>query len=532
MSIFENYLINSFKMKFLSIFFIAFLSIKTVAAQGANATVDNVLLDGVNFQPVNQFYIFGDATVIGNNLLSKDNKNPFNNNQEDNDNIKMKYVDIDDQTDTFCSSQAKLSLPEDFKKIVYAGLYWTATYAYEKGIRKHQKEHYIFEGDGKRSSTIQQIKFKTPNQEYQSVTGDVIYDGSTNPSHVINSPYVCYADVTKILQETKDKAGDYTVANVKATEGYLPGGSAAGWMLYVVYQSPRDNPKYISTYNGFALVNSKPVDIKFNNFKSIDQGNVKTSLVVSALEGDNNLDLDQCTIIKANGTEFYSLNNRARNKQNFFNSSITNNSIINKDRNPNSENTLGFDIAQFQIPNHNNEIISNDMRETTMRLKTKSDSFYLYFTAFQTEIAPLFLNNTQQKIQTVSPEEEGYKNSSTVSNLSPKETKSTAKIYFKKGLNSNAFKYLKQKKSIPIIGIEGGYYVVTNTFLEPERANTWKENLIQKGFSADVFVNPKNNWNYVYVLRSDSAEEAFELMEQLKTNYTYRDTWILKANLD
>ena len=524
-------------MKLLSVIFIAFLSINAVVAQDTTVAVDSTILDGVAFKSVNEFYIFGDATVIGNNLLSEDSKKPYNNKQEDNDNIKMKYVDIDDDPETFCSSQAKLALPEDLKKIVYAGLYWTATYAYEKGTRKSKNDNYIFRGNGERSPIINQIKFKLPNQDYQSISGDIIYDGSTNPTHAINSPYVCYADVTKLLQNTKEKAGDYTVANVKATEGYLSGGSAAGWLLYVIYQSPTDNPKYISTYNGFALVNSKPVDIKFNNFKSIDQGSVKTSLVVSALEGDNNLDLDECALIKANSNQFQSLSNGARYQQNFFNSSITNNSMVNRDRFPNSENTLGFDIAQLQIPNYNNTIISNDMSETTMRLKTKSDRFYLYFTAFQTEIAQTFFDDVVQETTPVSKKAEVEpevvrSNPSTVASRDPKDTKRTPYTYYKKGLNSNAFRYLKRKKSTPIIGIEGGYYVITNVFSDGQKSGKWVATLIKKGFDADVFVNPKNNWNYVYVLRSDSAEEAFKLMEELKTNYRYRDTWIFKANLD
>jgi cell division septation protein DedD len=524
-------------MKYLSVFFIAFLSINISVAQEVKVAIDSTLPDGVSFKPVNEFYIFGDATVIGNNLLSEDTKKPYNNKQEDNDNIKMKYVDIDDNPETFSSSQAKLTLPDDFKKIVYAGLYWTATYAYEKGVRKTVNNNFIYSGNGERSSVINQIKIKLPNQEYQDVTGDVIYDGSTNVAHAINSPYVCYADVTKLFQNTEDKAGNYTVANVKATEGYLSGGSAAGWMLYIIYQTPTDNPKYISTYNGFANVNDKPIDIVFKNFKSIDYGNVKTSMVVSALEGDNNLDLDECAILKANSNQFQSLSNGARYQQNFFNSTITNNSMVNRDRYPNSENTLGFDIAQLQIPNYNNSIISNDISETTMRLKTKSDRFYLYFTAFQTEIAQTFFEDVVQETTPVSKKAEVEpeivrSNASTIASKDPKDTKRAPYVYYKKGLSSSAFRYLKRKKSTAVVGIEGGYYVITNTFLEQERANNWKDSLIKKGFDADVFVNSKNNWNYVYVLRSDFAEEAFKLMEELKTNYRYRDTWVFKANLD
>ncbi len=520
------------------IYSLIFLCLASFAFAQEAEIENNTFVDGVAFKPQKEFYIFGDVVVIGNNILSEDDKKPFNDMQAVNDDIKMKYVDIDKDSETFSSSQATLKLPKDFKKIAYAALYWTGTYAYEKGSKKEQRGNFEYRGNGKRESNINEIKFQLPNQGYQDITGEVVYDGSTNTTHAINSPYVCYADVTKLLKETETKSGDYVVANVKATEGYLSGGSAAGWMLYVVYQSPTDNPKYISTYHGFALVNKEqPLDITFKNFKSVNQGDVKTSIVVSALEGDATLLDDECAIIKPKDGSFQSLSNGVRFQKNFFNSSITNNSIKNRDRFPNSENTLGFDIAKLDIPNYNNTIINNNISETTIRLKTKSDRFYLYFTAFQSEIAQTYFDdivqennpNTSKKASVVP--EIVRAQPATVPSYNTEEKRKPYK-YSKKGLNSKSFKYLKNKKSSIISGIEGGYYVVTGVFAEATRAGKFTSRLITKGYKANAFINPKKNWNYVYVLRSDTAEEAFQLMEDLKTNYRYRDTWILKTNLD
>jgi len=499
---------------------------------------DSLFTDGVAFKAQNEFYIFGDVAVIGNNILSDDDKDAFNNMLVNNDDTKMRYVDIDRNTETFNSSQATLKLPNNLKKIAYAGLYWTATYAYEKGSRKAQKGNYIYKGNGERSEIINQVKFKLPNQTYQDIKGEVIYDGASNKTHAINSPYVCYANVTNVLKQSDQVPGDYIVANIKATEGYLSGGSAGGWMLYVIYQAPTDNPKYISTYHGFALINKEePLDINFNNFKSVEKGNVKTKVVLSALEGDAALEGDQFAIIKQQDGSFQSLSNGARYQQNFFNSSITNNSIKNRDRYPNSENTLGFDIATLDIPNYNNSIINNSTSQTTLRLKTQSDRFYLYFTAFQTEIAQTYFDDIVQennpnasKSASVSPEIVRSQPESNPSYNTKKKRKPYK--YNKRGLSSKAFKYLKNKKSTIISGIEGGYYVVTGVFSEAILAGKWTSNLIKKGFKANAFINPKNSWNYVYLLRSDSAEEAFNFAEDLKTNYRYRDTWVLKANLD
>ena len=79
-------------MKRLTLFFICYISVYNVFAQEQKTIVDSTFIDGVPFKSVNEFYIFGDVAVIGNNILSKDSKKPFNDRLEDNDNIKMKYV--------------------------------------------------------------------------------------------------------------------------------------------------------------------------------------------------------------------------------------------------------------------------------------------------------------------------------------------------------------------------------------------------------------------------------------------------------
>lgn len=519
-------------MKYLLLISLSFLAFFNGYSQ--EQTIKQSLeYDGVDFKSVNEFYIYGDSKVIGNSILGEHKVNDFDDITVSNDDVKMKYIDIDDDKSTFSSSSAKLKLPDNLKKITYAALYWTATYSLEQGKRRKVKDSYEYKGDFRHSHAIDTIKFKTPNSEYQTIAGEIIYDGAENPTHAINSPYVCVADVTKILREAQDKNGDYTVANVRASQGYISGGSAAGWMLYIIYQSPTDNPKYISSYNGFALVNNLPVDITFRNFKAVDQGDVKTSLVVSALEGDLTLLQDECAIIKRDGS-YQSLSNGSRYQQNFFNSSITNNSLVNTDRVPSSRNTLGFDIAELEIPNYNNSIIDNNMSSTTLRLKTKSDRYYMYFAAFQTEISQDFFEDVVKekepvsKVSTIEPE---------VIRTTQAEVKKNNRKYVwkppgKKGFDSKDFKMLVAKKPTIFNGVSNGYYVVTNVFSEPYRARKWEAFLIKKGHTPITITNPKNNWNFVAVLQTESAKEAFTKQQELIQEYKFRDTWVLKVNLD
>lgn len=520
-------------MRFLLLLCISCIGFNNVYSQDKQAIKEHLDYDGVDFKSVNEFYIYGDSKAIGNSILGEHKTNDFDDMNVSNDDVKMKYIDIDNDKSTFSSSAAKLKLPGNLKKVTYAALYWTATYSLEEGKRRKSKDSYEYRGDFRQNRAIDTIKFKTPNGEYQTIGGKVLYDGSKNPTHAINSPYVCFADVTEILRNAEEQNGDYTVANVKASQGYISGGSAAGWMLYVVYQSPTDNPKYIASYNGFALVNNLPVDITFKNFKSIDQGDVKTSLVVSALEGDITLSQDECAIIKKDGS-YQSLSNGVRNQQNFFNSSITNNSLLNTDRIPSSRNTLGFDIAELEIPNYNNSIIDNNMSSTTLRLKTRSDRFYMYFAAFQTEISQDFFEDVIEekepvsKVSTIEPE--------VIRTTQAEAEKSKRKYVWKPpgklGFNSKAFKTLVAKRSKQLSDVSNGYYVVTNVFSEGTRARKWEGYLIKKGYTPITITNPKNNWQYVAVMQTESAKEAFTKQQELIQEYRFRDTWILKINLD
>ena len=97
-----------------------------------------------SFKTNKTFYIYGDALVIGNNSLSKDVIKPFNELSIANDDIPMSFVDIDNDNSTFNSSSSILQLPDNQNNIVFAALYWTATYSYIKGERRSQNGQFFF----------------------------------------------------------------------------------------------------------------------------------------------------------------------------------------------------------------------------------------------------------------------------------------------------------------------------------------------------------------------------------------------------
>ncbi|MEM5539439.1 hypothetical protein [Olleya sp. AS48] len=350
----------------------------------------------VPFTTQKAFYIYGDAAVIGNNILSKDKQEPYNDYLLTNDDIDMVYVDIDQDKATFSSSSANLKLPDNQSKIAYAVLYWSATYSYIKGTRREEDAQFYFQGNRQKNrSLINKVKLKLPGENYQNITGNVLFDGAKSPAFALNAPYVCFADVTKQLQEAKQVNGEYTVANINATQGFVAGGSAAGWMLYVVYEAPTSKPKYITTFNGFSHIGNQPEIISLDEFKTPDKGATSTAIVLATLEGDSALSGDQCIVANPVTNKAWQLQAVNRDKDNFFSSQITSIPTANTVRYPNSSNTLGFDLATVTLPNNDEAVIVNGTEKVDLIFNTKQDRFYLFFTAFNTEISESFLKEIQ-----------------------------------------------------------------------------------------------------------------------------------------
>lgn len=192
--------------------------------------------------------------------------------------------------------------------------------------------------------------------------------------------------MTSLLQNS-ERNGYYTVANVKATEGVITGGSSAGWVLFVVYEQENVQPKHISTYHGISLLFKKPFDIKFKNFMTQEVGQVNASISMAAIEGDAKIKTDKCSVYSHDTSRFVNMSSKFRPELNFFNSKITNNDDYVENRVPKSENTLGFDIVEFDLPNTDNTLLDNNQSELDFKIFTKADRFYLFFTAFKTDIS-------------------------------------------------------------------------------------------------------------------------------------------------
>jgi hypothetical protein len=592
----------------------------------------------VPFKVRYQSYVNGDMTIIANSITNRVDYNnsantPYHNHTNKamlNDEFEMEYIDIDKDETTFSSSSAKLILEnQSNKKIIYAGLYWSSTYKYNSGFMKSENK---FVADDDTRDAIENIKVKLPNQDnYIDISGEILFDGLNKKEFKDCAPYAVYADLTQQITQLENPFGEYTVANIKATEGKLSGGVASGWTLFIVYEDQSMKGKYITSFDGFAGVTDRQVDINFSGFETLPEGEINAKIALASLEGDNNLLGDQILFQSTADKNFFTLENKLRKQNNFFNSSITIGDDYFVDRNPNGKNTLGYDTCLTNINNLNNSVIGNNANQATIRLKSNGDRAYMFFAALNVEVTEKTKqliaanqSNAASKETVVTKEQKQSKkvsepiSSVTKTEITTKKVKTeivaakiTKEIKTKKSNgpvlfverkftqieqagNSNSdsakndvsindeskeidlmkeatkndeskddisefvdaqnkteviaegyektdeestferpkynSKNSTEIKQLTIENFPAGYYIIANVFEIESNKKNFLSHLKENGIEADSFFNPKNNYNYVYLLKTEDKKEALQLY-QSKVNNTYNeDIWILSVN--
>ena len=499
-----------------------------------------------------QGFVNGDMTVIANNIVNRvdyDNasNSPYYNHTNSaslNDEFTMEYIDIDDDESTFSSSSAELLLDNATnKKILYAGLYWSATYKYNAGIQKKAEK---FSPTDAAREQFKDVKIKLPNQDsYTNILGEIIFDGINAKEEKEFAPYAVYADITSYVQALSNPSGVYTIANIKATQGTLSGGSAGGWTIFIVYEDPSMTGKFITSFDGFAGVTDKSTDLQFNGFQTLPKGNVKAKIACAALEGDCNLIGDQLLFNSSNEKrEFTTLSNSLRKNSNFFNSSITIENQYFMNRFPDSKNTLGYDTCLLTIPNLNNSVIGNNCTEAKLRLKSTGDRYFMFFTAFNVEVTSPNVKEiiVNQPIATVNKElkakVEIIKNNvklvpasnDMIADGNSKRISATNRATFIKDIEGDKSTKPLEIQILNITNQPKGYYIVANVFASDENARKFQNFLGTKSLDTKSFINPINKYKYIYLDKVATENEAISLYLS-KFNGLYQDRlWILSVN--
>ncbi|MDO4229552.1 MAG: SPOR domain-containing protein [Capnocytophaga sp.] len=426
-------------------------------------------------------FINGNITIIGNNIVNRQEKRnkpntPFDEQQltaKVNDQLNMQYIDIDNDTNTFSSSSAYFSVAEKQNvKVVYAGLYWVATYPYASGSFNGKK----YKPTDLARQNPNNVLIKIPSQEnYIAVQGEAIFDNTEETSLLGIAPYVYYSDVTNLFTGVSS-VGEYTIANIRATNGYIAGGVSAGWALVLVHENPESSLKKIISYDGFASVSDKEQKITFKGFKTPSEGTFQTKIIGAALEGDFNMAGDRVLLATSSNENSLALGHKTRLQRNFFNSTITDNENIITTRNPASKNTLGFDIYQLDISNENQSVIPNNAENLELTFTKSTDQYYLFLTALQIESINTNIRITKQAIE----------------------------------------------------GIERGFYVIVGVYSNPNNVAKQVKKMELLGYKTHTFYNKTNNLTYIYTDKFNTYQEALTQIHKIKSEADVPDTWILR----
>jgi uncharacterized repeat protein (TIGR01451 family) len=329
----------------------------------------NVYAGTRTFAPRFSANVNGNIAIIGNSVLTCPISNAAcasarnrTGSAVNNNNYSMVYTDIDNNTSTFSSSSANLSLPAG-SQVLWAGLYWS-------GI----------ENIPQRLS----VKLDTPAFggyiDLSSTLDD--YNGSVRASRV---EYQEFVDVTTLVQA--GGSGTYTVGNVASRNVT---GSHGGWSIAVAYSNPNEVPRNLTVFDGFLTIPLGSSNIPVSGFLTPPIGQVRATVSVVAYEGDAGSNGDGFAF---NGT---TISNAANPSDNFFNSTISNQGVTVNNRNPDFANTFGFDIDMVNVDG----LLGNNVSSTNLTFKTSGD---FYFTGVVTSAIEIYqpvinLNKTAQDL--------------------------------------------------------------------------------------------------------------------------------------
>ena len=523
----------------------------------------------------------GNITITGNNILNRkegkaDANTPYNDligGLKLNDSQVMEYLDVDKDKKTFSSSAASVFLPKN-SKILFAGLYWAATYPYEQGQVVAKKS---VAKDAKRES-VEEVLLKVPKGKYTPVKGEYVFDGNTDSRYMgKNAPYVMFADVTKLVQSNKHIDGEYTVANVRAARGSVEGGSCAGWSLVIAYENASEPFRKLDIKDGFLEVKGNK-NIAFTNYKIPSVKEAFPRLVGAVLDADFNQGENKVGVF-SDKVGFY-LETKTRKIKNFFNSSITYGEDYLKQRNPNSKNTLGFDIFSVELPNYDFEVfpIGNDYLRVSF--SSTRDSYYAFLmglainteesTSLRDEEVDRLLGKkttpkpapTGQTIVNANQTTTGGVKTNQQANATSQNTTAQTSTTAQANATTQAKPPIQQApagqtattaqasqaaqtgqaeqipdsvRRITAANVKKGFYLVLGAYSSKENAEKYMFGLRQKGMRAEgSFFYAEKNLYYAYSLYTTTYAEAFKKQQEINTTRSLnpdlqkvKDVWIL-----
>ena len=218
--------------------------------------------------------------------------------------------------------------------------------------------------------------------------------------------YLRSADVTSFISQQGN--GTYEVSGVPATQDDLIDSlNAAGWSLVVAYRDDEAPIRNLSIFVGGSFVDEdSEQDYTVDGFCAPQSGPVEGSVVVSALEGDANLEGDTLLIGETSGSTFAPLSGPNNPEDNFFCSQL-NDATGNLDTSGtfgsdnhdafNGTNVVGgrqgWDLTTIALSSAEGHL-SNGQTSAVVRTNTTGDSYVPTLVALELDVkSPDFTNS-------------------------------------------------------------------------------------------------------------------------------------------
>ncbi|WP_161973414.1 gliding motility-associated C-terminal domain-containing protein [Arcticibacter tournemirensis] len=254
----------------------------------------------------------------------------------------MRYIDVDPSAETFSSSSADLNLP-DCSSVTFAGLYWGGSVS----------------SSNSRYNGRNKVKLKLPGAaSYIDLTADERTD------------LQYFKNITSIVNSVSSIEGTFTVANVVANEGLKD--VYAGWTIVIVYKQNEMALRDLSVFDGFLNIQpNNHIDFTVSGFSTPHRGPVNLDFGFVAYDGDSGYTGDYLTI---NNQPIF---DQVHDQNNTFNSSITSNGKVVKNRYPAYTNTLGYDASVMRLENQDYRHLKNSDTSALISLKTVGEGYLI-----------------------------------------------------------------------------------------------------------------------------------------------------------
>ncbi len=305
-------------------------------------------------------------------------------------------------------SRARLDLP-DGAAIRYAELVWAGSYAYGAEDVSALLDTPVTIEAGGESMLVTPIE----------ATAQTL-DGTANNGQFPVRYYMRSAPVTSFVRV--HQGGEYRVKGVPGTQDEAINSlNAAGWTLVVVYEHEDEPARNLSVFLGGSFVdeNSRQ-DYQVGGFCTPPTGPVNGRLVISAVEGDANLDGDELLIADPAQVDilgplaFESVSGPNNPANNFFAGQINGDNGELDERgsfgrvNHNARTATnvsggrqGWDLTNVPLTGGVLGQLDNGQTEAVVRATGEGDSYYPTLVALQIDVnAPEFVLSSSSAVST------------------------------------------------------------------------------------------------------------------------------------